>query len=409
MYVYNILMERIIELYHYFKALLAVTYYGYPARDLNVIAVTGTSGKTTTSHLIYHLLRASGRKVGLISTVVAIINNKSYDTGFHVTTPEPFALQKFLHLAQRAGVKDMVIEASSHGLAQYRMLGCNINIGVLTNIAHEHLDWHKTFSSYAIAKLSLFSLSKIGLLHKDRDTYSLWQKFKIMPQKTLYTYALNDLSSKFNKNNTPSQVSLPGAYNRENALAAAAVATLLGIPSESISKSLLNFKGVSGRYEEISNKRGYKIIVDFAHKPNALEAFLISLKESSPKRIIVLFGSAGERDIGKRALMGKIAAKNADIIVLTDEDPRTEKPQDIIAQIAKGCLKGGAVESPLKSYPWFIKIPNRSQAIDYVINSLGKKGDILAFLGKSHEKSMCYGKTEIPWSEHAEIHKALNK
>ncbi len=408
-------MEHVKALYHLIVALLAVLIYRYPASKLKVIAVTGTSGKTTTSHLIYWFLKSSGYKVSLISSVAAYIGNKEYDTGFHVTTPSPFDLQRFLRRSVESGDKIAVIEASSHGLAQFRMLGTNIAIGVLTNIAHEHLDFHKTIESYQEAKLSLLKKSKISLVNKDDVSYNLIYKNPSFPTH-IVTFGI-DNKSDFSPKNLPIKSSLPGKYNQYNVLAASSVSSMLGVKNYILKKALLTFPGVRGRFEKVKNNRGINIIVDFAHKPNALESFLITLKESvKNSRIIILFGSAGERDVEKRSMMGEIAGKYADISVLTAEDPRTDDVNNIIEEIAQGCLRGGAIEmSNVKcqmsnvNKRYFIKIPDRSEAINITINKIAQKGDIVAFLGKGHEKSMCYGKKEYPWDEYEEIHKALAK
>lgn len=403
-------MEHIEALYHLISAILATLFYGFPARSLTVIAVTGTSGKTTTSHLVYSILKTAGKKVALISSVSAVIGGKKYDTGFHVTTPTAFAMQKFLRKAVDCGDKYIVIEASSHGIAQYRMLGTNVAIGILTNIAHEHLDWHKTFDNYAKAKLSLMIRSKIAIVNKEDQSYQLFLRLKPATGR-LITYGLKDKTADFTPLTLPFKANLPGDYNRQNILAACAAATVLGIDKKTIERALSSFEGIVGRFEEIKNNRGFRTIVDFAHKPNALEALLKTLNKEKHKRIIVVFGSAGLRDVEKRPMMGEIAGKYSDISIITAEDPRTEDVNEISAQIAKGFVKAGIKEySPNKTNSkFYLRIPDRSQAIDYAINKVAQKGDIVAFLGKSHEKSMCYGMTEYPWSEHEEIYKALSK
>lgn len=390
-------MEHIKALYHFIIAIIAVIIYGCPAGKLTVIAVTGTSGKTTTSHLIYSILKVAGKKVALISSVEAIIGGKTLDTGFHVTTPTSFSLQHFLKQAVNKNDEYVVIEASSHGIAQYRMLGTNIKIAVLTNISHEHLDWHKTFEAYANAKLSLIANTLVSIVNRDDSSFKLVEKIK-KKKGIILSYSLKNNEADFTTQNTVSQINLPGDYNRQNAIAAAAACQLLGIDDKIIKKAFDLFKGVQGRFEEIKNNRGFRIIIDFAHKPNAFEALLKTLNDQKKKRLIVMFGCAGERDKAKRPMMGQIASKYAELLVLTAEDPRSEDVNDIIEEIAKGTL-GSKAE--------VIRIPDRKEAIDKVINTLAKKGDIVAFLGKGHEKSMCYGNTEYPWSEHDQINKAL--
>lgn len=405
------------KIYHFASAVLAVVFYGYPAKKLRVIAVTGTSGKTTTAHLIYSILKNAGRKVSLISSVKSIIGGKEYDTGLHVTTPTAFSMQKFLAYAVASGDTDIVIEASSHGIAQYRMFGTNVRIGVLTNIAHEHLDWHKTFANYANTKLFFIAKAKFAVVNKDDDSYQMLLRLGGIKAKII-TYALNDKDADFTSAILSFKIKLPGDYNKQNILAAFATAVTLGIDKKIIKKAISNFEGIIGRFEEIKNRRGLRIIVDFAHKPNAFEAFLQTIKKEPHKKIIIVFGSAGLRDIGKRSMMGEIAAKYADVSIITAEDPRTEDVNKIIEQIAQGFLANGAIEiADLKprSYflklkkPLFIRIPDRAEAIDIAINKIADKGDILAFLGKSHEKSMCYGTIEYPWSEHEAIYKALSR
>ncbi|MCL5072638.1 MAG: Mur ligase family protein [Actinobacteria bacterium] len=181
-------MAPVLAIYHYFIALLAIAFYRYPAGQICVIAVTGTSGKTTTTHLIYEILKKAGKKISLISTITAVIGNKKSDIGLHVTTPSPFLLQKLIREAVNQGSQYIVIEASSHGIAQFRMLGTNVKIGVLTNIAHEHLDWHKTFENYVNAKLSLILNSKIAVVNKDDESYNFILKRKSKAE--LITYSI---------------------------------------------------------------------------------------------------------------------------------------------------------------------------------------------------------------------------
>lgn len=403
-------MERIKGLYHNILARLSTVLFGFPAYKLTVIAVTGTSGKTTTAHLIYSILKKAGKKVALISSVEAIIGGKSLDTGFHVTTPNAFFLQLFLRKAVGQGENFVVIEASSHGIAQYRMLGTNVTIAVLTNISHEHLDFHKTFKNYAGAKLSLITSSKIGLVNKDDSSFELFNK-SVDSKAVILSYSLKDKTADFTPQNTESKSSLPGIYNEQNVIAASAVGQLLNIETKLIKKALSEFKGIKGRFEEIKNKRGVRLIIDFAHKPNAFEALLSTLSKEDHNRLILVFGSAGERDKGKRKMMGEIAAKYADVSILTAEDPRSEDVNKIIQEIANGALSKGAVDlskvDKIGKKHVFVRIPDRGRAIDRAINRYAKNGDIIAFLGKGHEKSMCYGSTEYPWSEHEEINKAL--
>jgi len=381
-------------------AFLAATIHYFPARKLKVIGVTGTDGKTTTANLIYHILDLAGKKVAIISTVSAKIGNQEIDTGFHVTTPNPWLLQKLLHKMVNQKIEYVVLEVTSHGLDQYRLLGVPFEIGVLTNVTHEHLDYHKTYENYVAAKAKLLEAAKIAIVNKDDESYKfLSSKFKVQSSKFI-AYGIKN-EADFTPKKFKFKTNLPGEYNLYNCLAAIAATSQLGIPAQFIREGLSSFKGVIGRMEEINEGQDFKVFIDFAHTPNALEQVLKAIK-SVKSRVIVVFGCAGLRDKEKRPKMGEIACRLADLAVLTAEDPRTEDVNEIIDQIAKGCLKAGGIEGKN-----FYKIPDRQEAINFAIQKLAKKGDIIVICGKGHEKSMCFGRTEYPWSEHKAVRKAL--
>lgn len=396
--------QKIKNVYHLIRAYLACLYFGFPSKKLKVIGVTGTDGKTSTSHMIYEIFKNAGKKVALISSIHAIIGAKTYDTGFHVTTPDPVALQKFLKKIVKAGSEYLILEVTSHGLDQNRVFGISFEVAVLTNITHEHLDYHKTYDNYLKAKAKLFKQAKISVLNADDDSFG---KIKKLLKGKIVSYSITK-NADFTLKNMSLKLPIPGDYNLSNALAAAAATSHLGIDKNTIRKALSNFKSVKGRMEKVNLGQDFTAIVDFAHTPNGLEQALrtlrslVSNKKSS--RLTSVFGAAGERDEAKRPLMGEISAKLADYTVITAEDPRTESAQEIASQIAKGCQKAGAIQN--KNY--FI-IPDREKAIDFAINNLAQKGDIVATFGKSHEKSMCYGKTEYPWDEFQAVKKALKR
>lgn len=379
--------------WHLPKAIFANVYYGYPSRDLTVIGITGTSGKTTTAHLAYHLLHQAGIKVALISTIAAKIGSKTIDIGLHVTNPDPFALQKILKEIKDKGYTHVVLEVTSHGLDQHRAWGVSFDYGVLVNIAHEHLDYHKTIENYQQAKLKLIKNAKIAVLNQLDPSFKLAKA--VAPGKII----------SFNYQTTlkPSETckGLLGDFNRHNMAAAKSVAVDLGVKSSIINKAFKNFSGIPGRMEFFQLKP-FTIIIDFAHKPDALESALKSIQniKGKPGKIISVFGSAGLRDIQKRWLMGSISAKLSDVTILTAEDPRTEKVEDIIDQIVLGFNKVKKPRSKL------LIEPDRQKAINRAI-SMAKSNDFVCLFGKSHEKSMCYGTTEKPWSEHLAVKKAL--
>ena len=384
-------------------ALWALLRYRFPSRQLKIVGVTGTDGKTTTVSLIYHILKEAGLSVGMVSTVSAKIGEKEIDTGFHVTSPNPQLLQRLLRKMVQSGIKYVVMEVTSHGLDQFRFLGINYEIGVLTNVTHEHLDYHQTFVHYLQTKAKLFARARIAVLNRDDNSFSFLASLATKAGGRLLSYGISQ-EADFTPRNFPFETPLRGEYNRYNILAAIAAASALGLNKEVVGKAVASFRGIVGRMEEIvsgGRAKSFRVMVDFAHTPNALEQVLKTLREDLKKdqRLIVVFGAAGLRDRGKRPMMGKIAGKLADLVVLTAEDPRTEKVVDICNQIAVGCRRVG-VEPTI--------ISNRQEAIEFAIKN-AKKGDIVVICGKGHEKSMCFGKKEYPWSDQEAIKKALQQ
>lgn len=414
-------------------ALLSSFWYGNPAGKLKIIGVTGTKGKTTVVHLIYHIMKNLGLKVGMVSTVRAVIADRAYDTGLHVTNPDALLLHKFLKEMVDEGIEYAIIEVTSHGLDQGRVYGINFDIGVLTNVTKEHLDYHKTFSQYRKAKFRLFEHSNRWVLNKDDKTFTLLAKS--VGDRKLITYSQNsgaDLSGKTEDMENglmhycikedgrlyKGTISLMGEYNLYNILAAVGAVSFIGIKASQSVEILKSFVPPEGRLEKIKNDKGIDIYVDFAHTPDSLENLLKLLNSNKKGRLISVFGCAGERDRKKRYEMGKISGRLSDITVITAEDPRSENVLDISRQIRKGVQKAGAVDffegstvsnDILKSKKHlYLTIPDRSEAIYYSINKIAQKGDMVVFCGKGHEKSMCYEDVEHPWSDASEIRKVLS-
>lgn len=333
---------------------------------------------------------SAGIKTGIVSTINAKIGNREYDTGLHVTNSEPFQLQKILRKMVTANCKYVVLEVTSHGLYQHRNWGINFDVGVLTNITHEHLDYHKTFENYVRAKEKLFKNSKVAILNKKYAKLIKSNGKRIMYDVKNLDNDLRDAILKRFKE----------PYNLENATAAIMVSKILKIPNKHIIKAIKTFPGIKGRMEEIKNDRNIKIIIDFAHTPNALKSLLTSLKNQKPEnsKLIAVFGCAGERDVKKRPMMAKISTEIADISIFTTEDPRGEKVKDIISQ-----MENGVKDKRAKVY----KIEDRAKAISFAINQIAKKGDIIAICGKGHEKSMNFKGIEIPWSDKSKVLKIL--
>ena len=382
-------------LYHLIVSIFANIWFGFPSRKLTVIGITGTDGKTTTTTLIYEILKEAGIKSSMITSVHAVIGGKSYDTGFHVTTPNAFFVQKYLWDAVNAGDTHMVLEVTSHGLAQHRVLGVRFAAGVLTNVTHEHLDWHGTMESYRNAKMKLLKRSKVAILN--RDEAELYQIAKSqLPGKRIVTYGIHR-QARVNPRDFPFDTPLMGEFNKYNCLAALAAAVALGVDERAARKAVSSFQGVPGRMQVVAAKPFF-VIVDFAHTPNAIDRALRAASEIPHKRLIHVFGSAGLRDRTKRPLMGEASSRWADEIILTEEDYRTENVEDIIAAIAAGIKPG----------PNVAKIPNRDEAIAHALQ-MAKPGDVVMITGKGHEKSLCRGKKEYLWSDEEAVQKHLAK
>jgi UDP-N-acetylmuramoyl-L-alanyl-D-glutamate--2,6-diaminopimelate ligase len=409
------------NVYHLVFAVFWVLFYRYPAGKLKVIGVTGTDGKTTTSTIIYHILKSLGKKVALISTVAAYVGDKELDVGLHVTSPNPRLLQKLLKEIIDEGYEYLVLEVTSHGLDQHRLFGIDFEIGVLTNISHEHLDYHKTYKNYVKAKSMLFNKSKLAILNKDDKSFREIKKY-IDSRVKVRTYHKSSLSvdlkrvvdKRFSEN-----------YNKANATAAISSVKGIGIKEKDIIGTIDSFPGVTGRLEEIKNKKGINIYIDFAHTPNSLENILRELKIRTKRSLITVFGCAGERDYEKREKMGMISTKYADISVFSAEDPRSEDVNNIIDQMIKGAKKNNIKEISRAHYSctpepfgtgqavngndsnYYSSVPDRGEAITFAINKLAKKGDTVVICGKGHEKSMCYDGVEYPWSDHEAVKFAL--
>ena len=392
--------QRIKNLYHLGIAIIANAWFKFPSKKLTVIGVTGTDGKTTSTSLIYYILYSAGFNVSMISSVGAIIGGKNYDVGFHVTTPSSFAIQRFIKKAVDSGSKFLVLETTSHALDQYRVFGIKFDVGVLTNVTHEHLDYHKTYENYAKAKAKLLKMSRIAVVNKDDKSFPLLNsKFKIQNSK-IRTYGMSS-GSDINPKTFPFKSNLIGEFNKYNILAAVAACKTLGIEDNQIRRGIESFEPPKGR-EDIVYEKDFTVMIDFAHTPNAIDQILKSVRTFAKGKIIHVFGSAGARDTTKRPLMGEMSSKYADIIILTAEDPRKESVEKINHDIESG-IKNNELRIKNRT---LIKIEDRRKAIESAIK-IARKGDLVLITGKSHEKSMNYGQGEEPWDEYGVVRDAL--
>jgi UDP-N-acetylmuramoyl-L-alanyl-D-glutamate--2,6-diaminopimelate ligase len=406
---------------------LAAAFYDFPARKMSVIGVTGTDGKTTTCNLLYKILISAGFRVGMISTVNAVFGDEVLDTGFHVTTPDSLDMQHYLAEMVNAGMTHVILETTSHGWAQYRVDACEIDVGVVTNITHEHLDEHGSFQNYLAAKARLFeSLAvtvpksggnpRLAVLNADDASFGYLKKIHPSPcrsygllpgaditaqdiQCDLYGIRFKALASEWDVLVTSKLV---GAYNVSNCLAALTVAVSgLGINPGIASDGIAKLEGISGRMELIDIGQNFKAIVDFAHTPNALKNAITVARTFTNGKVIVVFGSAGLRDTGKRYLMAEIGVESADLTILTAEDPRNEPLDRILDEMAVGARSKGGVENET-----FWTVPDRRKAIRFSL-SLAFPGDVVMVCGKGHEQSMCFGEIEYPWDDRLAMRAAL--
>ena len=388
--------------WHFFKTHLgqglpAAYRYGHPADQLHIYGITGTDGKTTSSTLLYHVLKTAGRKVALISTVAAFIGDEEIDTGFHVTSPNPAALQRLLRRCVDAGVEDVVLEVTSHGLYQYRVAGVKFDLAGITNVTREHLDYFETWEKLVKVKGTLLAQAKQAMLNQDDESFALLRRQLRAVQTPYKTYSQRLLPGSVGK---AIGKRFSEAYNQWNANLVWSMAQELGVDKKTFVQAIESFPGVKGRMESIPNKRGLNIIVDFAHTPNGLEQVLSALREEtgSKQQLIAVYGTAGLRDRSKRPQMGEIGSRIADLAIFTAEDPRTEDLQVILRQMKEG------VKSP--NHRKVVTIADRKEAIAFALKH-AKKGDTIGVFGKGHEKSMCFGTVEQPWSDQEAVAKLL--
>ncbi len=397
------MLQEIKNIYHLLSAIVANIWYGFPSKDLIVVGVTGTDGKTTTVNLIHHILTKAGLNSSMISTVGASVEGLYEDIGLHVTTPSEWTIQKLfkrISNLKEKRKKYVVLEVTSHALDQHRVWGINFEGAVLTNVTNEHLDYHKTYENYVSTKLKLLKKAKISITNIDDDSFKIISKDKASSRFLTYgiskdaDFSIKDFS--FEKN-------VFGQFNNYNILAAASVCTVLGISKENIEEAVESFKLPKGR-QEIVFEGPFRVMIDFAHTPNSFEKLLKLARKETNGRIIHVFGSAGKRDSTKRPLMGDASDRFSDVIILTSEDPRGESVDKIADDIEKGIRNK---DKRIKNKT-LIKISDRQKAIDEAIR-IARKGDLVILTGKSHEKSMNLGNGEEPWDEYEAVAKALKK
>lgn len=424
----KIIPQSMKNIYHFCQALLANFWYGFPSRKLKVIGVTGTNGKTTTVQMIAGILEEAGFKIAIASTINFKIGEKEWVNYTKFTTLSSWRLQKLLKGAVKAGCEYAIVEVTSHALDQNRVFGVDFNVAVITNVTREHLDYHETMEKYSRAKEKLFKIvsgnpNGVAVVNLSMENA---EKFLGYPAKEKLGYCikynaegkiysgvniieaeqikLNLHNTSYNIHNTPFTLNLPGEFNVENALAATCAGLSQGISLEEISKALEKIKNVPGRMENIENNRELVIIVDYAVTPDSLQKLYsyVSRLKKEGSRIIAVFGSCGERDRGKRPIMGGIVARIADYVFVTNEDPYHEDPQQIIDEVFEG------VSSHRKENMNSWRIIDRREAIKKALQ-IAKPGDVVVVTGKGAEETMAIGDERIPWNDPKVIREVLQE
>lgn len=412
--------------YHKLKAMAMAYKYKFPGKRMKVIGVTGTNGKTSTCFLIWKMLNIAGYKTGLMTTVAWGVD-KLEEQVEHMTTVDTETLNQRMQKIAESGAEFLVLEITSHALAQNRIFGVPIEVAVMTNVTHEHLDYHKTFENYRDAKRKLFKMAKYGVINEDDKSWSYFaddvkeyityginggilraEKVELLAEGVKYQVEIPNVNFGNNKKKTKNEIAkirthIPGKFTVYNSLAAMAVGLRLGLSVPEIEKGILALESVEGRMNRVNEGQDFEVIVDYAHTPDAFLKVFESVVPGKKKRIISLFGGAGRRDESTRAERGEIGAKNSDIVIVTEDDSRDEDRKMIAEEFAKGAEKEGKILGK----DLFV-ILDREEAIQKAID-LAKKDDIVLVLGKGHEKTILRAEGAVPFEDLKVTRKILKK
>ncbi len=404
-------------------------FFGRPSSRLKLVGITGTNGKTTTAFLVESMLSAAGWNPGLVGTIIYRYQEK--EIAAHHTTPESLDLQALLADMERAGIKSVVMEVSSHALVQERVRGIDFDVGLFTNLSRDHLDYHVDMNDYFSAKSRLFTdylprsakSEKTAVIHGDdprgqelisrsqRAGLTIWsygrnEKWDIHPLEV--ESDVHGLRGKIHVRGNVINFSsrLIGSYNLENILGAVGAACAFKFPPDAIRAGIERLSNVPGRLEKIENDRGVAVLVDYAHTPDALEKVLRAVRPLTQGRLFVVFGCGGDRDRGKRPLMGEIAARLSDLVVLTSDNPRTEEPGRILVEIETGVRKSGCARLELPPFRdaqqalhrGYVIEEDRRKAIAWALN-WARRGDAVVIAGKGHEDYQILGTKKIHFDD----------
>ena len=418
--------NRLVIPYHLTKAAMAAHKYGFPGKRMRVIGVTGTNGKTSTCFMIWKMLNAAGHKTGLMTTVAWGVD-KLEEQVEHMTTVDVETLNYRMKKIADLGAEFLVLEITSHALVQHRVYGVPIEIAVMTNVTHEHLDYHKTFENYRDAKRMLFKMADFGVINEDDKSWAYFAQ----DVKKYVTYGINNgilqaenitlkadgvryqtiVSQQFfDVNNADNKIKkleiktqIPGKFTVYNSLAAVAVGIKLGLTKNEIEKGIYALDSVEGRMNRVKEGQKFEVIVDYAHTPDAFLKVFESVIPGKKARIISLFGGAGRRDESTREERGKIGAINSDIVIVTEDDSRDEDPKIIADEF----VKGAEAEGKILGENLFVEL-NREKAIKKAID-LAEKDDIVLILGKGHEKTILRAGGAEPFEDLKVVRKILRK
>ena len=418
----KIIPYKFILLTHKFRAVLAALVYGFPGKKIRAIGVAGTKGKTTTVNMIAKILEEGGYKVAMLSTANFQIGEKKWLNDVKLTTTSPFYFQKFLAKAVKEKCGYVIVEISSHGLVQYRHLGVPYKTVVLTNMMSDHLDYHKTYANYKNSHHALLTknLENLIINYDDEDLRSFLEFEKVKKYAfSLKGYkeisgikliravdmVLKEKETEFNIKTDKGQMavrsSLIGEFNIYNSLAATAVGLAENIKPIAIKKALESIENIPGRLEKIDEGQNFKVIVDYAHSPDSLKKVYEAVKPYVKNKIIAVLGGTGDRDKTYRAKIGALAEEYADIVIITNEDPYSEDPEDIMDQVMSG-IKNKELNKNL------FRISDRKEAIKKAIN-MAERDDLVMITGKGAEQFMIYGEKKIPWDDREIAKEALKE
>jgi len=410
------LFRQLINPYHWLESFIANVRYGFPARNMYVVMITGTNGKTTTASYLGSILNTAGYKVGVCSTAYFEINGKRIANDLNFTVTNPFKLQAMLKQMKDAGVEHLVLEVTSHALVQHRVWGVPCDVALMTNLTQDHLDYHGTMENYAAAKGKMFANKpKFIVLNRDDNWFEFFNKFEAGEQKMTYgadekaDARIANVKLHMNGSDVHLKVDhttdlkfttkLLGKFNVYNATAAATAAYVMRVDTDKIVKGIESLENVPGRLERINAGQPFGVIVDYAHTPDAMENLLETLKHLTKNRLILVFGATGDRDRTKRPIMGELAAKLADRIVLTDEESYSEDPATIRHMIMEGIISGGGGSK-------VDEVPDRKQAIEKAL-SIARRGDTVVVTGMGHEQYRIIDGRREPWHEPTVIRELL--